>query len=98
MAVGKPNVGFETEERAPGRVVFKKLTSETTEDGWVKGVNVVRRRRETHLSISEVKYNVFPLVTDVRILKAEEKGEPVKEVIVRFPRCKWRSPQVTNGA
>lgn len=36
MAVGKPNVGFETEERAPGGVVFEELTAKSTEDGGVK--------------------------------------------------------------
>lgn len=40
---------------------------------------------------------MFPLVPNIFLLKAKEKGEPVEEVHVRQPLSERGLPEVTNG-
>ena len=53
-AVGDPDVGLLAEVGAPGGVVLEELAAEAPEHAGVKGVDVVRRRHEAHLSVGEV--------------------------------------------
>lgn len=98
MRVREPDIRFEAEIRAPIGVVFQQGATEATEDGGVEGVDVVRRRREAHLSIGEVEHEVFPLVLHVGGLEPEEQGEPVEEVVVGLPCGERRPAEVADGA
>lgn len=51
MGVRKPNVGLEVKVRAPVGVVLQEVAAEAPENRWIESINVIRRRRETHLSI-----------------------------------------------
>ncbi|KAF1896973.1 hypothetical protein Lal_00034674 [Lupinus albus] len=78
-------------------VVFKKLPSEAAENVSIEGVDVVRRRSEAHLSVSEVEDDMLALVANVVTLEPEEKSKPVKNIVVWLPLGKRRSPEVSDS-
>lgn len=96
--VGDPDVGFFPEVGAPGGVVFQELLPEPPEYAGVERVDVVRRRREAHLSVGEVKDQMLALVPNVVALETEEEREPIKEVVVLPPLPERRSTEVADGA
>ena len=53
-AIGDPDIGFLAEIGAPAGVVPEELPPKLAQNGGVQGVDVVRRRRESHLSVGEV--------------------------------------------
>lgn len=69
--------------RAPASVVLQKAAPESAENAGVEGIDVVRRRSETHLSISKMKNKVLPLISDVVLLEAKEVAKPVEDVVLR---------------
>lgn len=93
---GDPDVGFVSEEGAPGGVVLEEFAAEAAEDGGVEGVNVVGRRGEVHLGVGEVEYEVLSLVANVVVLEAEEGTEPVEEVHVVVPLDEGRFTEVSD--
>lgn len=97
VVIGDPDVGLLAEVGAPIGVVFEELLAEAAEDSGVEGVDVVRRRSESHLSVGEVEDEMLPLVPNIVALEPEEEGEPVEEVVVRLPLGERRSPEVSDG-
>lgn len=97
-AIGDPDIGFLAEIGAPVGVVLEELPPKLAQNGGVQGVDVVRRRREAHLSVGEVENEVLALVANVVVLEAEEEGEPVQEVHVRSPLVVRRLPEVADGS
>lgn len=74
------------------------MAAEAPENTWVEGVDVVRRRREAHLSIGEVEHKVLPLVVDAGGLEPEEEGKPVQEVVHGIPWSERGPTEVADGA
>lgn len=72
VRVGEPDIRLEVEIGAPIGVVLQQRAAEPAEDGRVERVDVVRRRREAHLSVGEVEHDVLPLVLHVGRLEPEE--------------------------
>ncbi|RDX90626.1 hypothetical protein CR513_27489, partial [Mucuna pruriens] len=96
--VGDPDVRLLPEVRTPRGIVFQQLLAKAAEHAAVKSIDVVRRRREAHLSVREVEDKVLALVANVVALEAEEERQPVEEVHVLPPLPERRSPEVANGA
>ena len=92
------DIGFLAEIGAPVGVVLEELPPKLAQNGGVKGVDVVRRRREAHLSVSEVENEVLALVVNTVVLEAQEEGEPIHEVHVRGPLVVWRLTEVADGS
>lgn len=94
--VGDPDVGLLPEVGAPRPVVFQQLPAEPPEHAGVKRVDVVRRRREAHLSVGEVENQMLALVPNVVTLESEKKRKPIEEVHVLPPLPERGSSEVPN--
>jgi len=94
--VGDPDVRLLPEVGAPRPVVFQQLLAEPPENAGVERVDVVRRRREAHLSIREVENQMLALVPNVVPLEAEKERKPVEKIHVRPPLPERRSSEVPD--
>lgn len=97
MGVRKPDVGLEVKIRAPVGVVLQEVAAEAPENRWIESINAIRRRREPHLSIRQMKNYVFPLVPYIGGLKPKEQCKPVEKVVLGLPWGERRPPEVPNS-